>query len=371
MRGAWNSALVAANDVMLSSQGEREALSRYSLAVFAAWLKAVGPAVAASAGRAARQAVDRLPADEHAEEERLNLVWLDGLLAVVRHDRRTLDAARATVHLSHAPAAQYVERSLWALSYKLDGATARLGDSLEAADRGEKWDEQGAPFRTQILSINRLTEADAFLATGDTARAAKLLLWHEAELNGDNLYPQIFAPSAYLQLAQIEEAQGQTTLAREHYEQFLRRYDRPVAALQPPVDQARAALARLSTKDRHHDPERPHSNALRILSGRGRRATRQRTGCGGGTGGQDRRSRLPVDPRSRNRSQRPVPSTACDGTEQPARHLPDPVAPGRHLHSADTFDRLSPRGLPTRGHRSGPYDQSGRGLPRAADSPVA
>jgi TolB-like protein len=246
MRGAWDSALVAADNTILGSTLERDVLGRYALTVFAAWLKALDPAVAAPAGRAARQAVDRLPTDEHAEAERMNLVWLDGLLAVVRRDRHTLDAARAAAHLSHDPAARYVERSLRALSYKLDGATARLGDSLDAADRGEQWDDQGAPMRTQILSINRLTEADAFLATGDTARAVKLLYWHEAELNGDNLTPQIFAPFAYLQLARIEEAQGQTTLAREHYQQFLRRYDRPIAALQPPVDQARAALARLS-----------------------------------------------------------------------------------------------------------------------------
>jgi serine/threonine protein kinase len=246
MRGAWDSALVAANDVLVSSQGEPDVLNRYRLAVFAAWLKAVDPAAAAPAGRAARQAVDGLPADEHAEAERINLTWLDGLLAVVRHDRRTLDAARTAAHQSHDPNSRYVDRSLRGLSYQLDGRTAQLGDSLDAADRAEKWDEQFAAIRTHILSINRLTEADAFLATGDTARAVKLLYWHEGELNGDNLTPQIFAPFAYLQLARIEEAQGQTTLAREHYQQFLRRYDRPVAALQPPVDQARAALARLS-----------------------------------------------------------------------------------------------------------------------------
>jgi hypothetical protein len=246
MRGGWDSALVAADNVLLSSQGEPDVLNRYRLAVFAGWLKAMDPLAAVPAGRAARRAVDGLPADEHAEAERMTVVWLDGLLAVAQHDRRALDAARAAAHRSHDPAARYVERSLRALSYQLDGRTAQLGDSLDAADRGEQWDGQGAAIRTQILSINRLSEADAFLATGDTARAVKHLYWHEGELNGDNLTPQIFAPFAYLQLARIEEAQGQTTLAREHYQQFLRRYDRPVTALQPPVDEASAALARLS-----------------------------------------------------------------------------------------------------------------------------
>jgi TolA-binding protein len=75
-------------------------------------------------------------------------------------------------------------------------------------------------------------------------------------LNGDNLPPQIFAPFAYLQLAQIEEAQGQTTLAREHYQQFLRRYDEPVPALRPLVEQARTAVAALGRSAGGSGPRR-------------------------------------------------------------------------------------------------------------------
>ena len=48
------------------------------------------------------------------------------------------------------------------------------------------------------------------------------------------------------QLARIAEAQGLKGLAREDYAQFLRRYDSPVPALQPMVDQARRAMAALS-----------------------------------------------------------------------------------------------------------------------------
>ncbi|MEO8635634.1 MAG: serine/threonine-protein kinase [Gemmatimonadales bacterium] len=246
MRGAWDSALVAADQVVLAVPGERDIMNRYRMGVFAAWLGAVAPARVAPAGRAATQAVNGLPADEHAEAERITLAWLDGLLAVVRHDRRGLDAAKATAHRSHAAVAQYVERSLRALSLKLDGATARLGDSLLAADEGSAWDQRLTSIETQILSVNRLTEAAGYLTIGDTAQAVKLLVWHEAELNGENIPPQIFAPFAYLQLARIEEAQGQATLAREHYEQFLRRYDSPDAPFQPMVTQARAALAALT-----------------------------------------------------------------------------------------------------------------------------
>ena len=244
MRGAWDSALVAADSVVADAPDEPTILDRYRWTVFAAWLKTVEPSAAITAGRAATQAIAGLPADAHADEERTTLAWLDGLLAVVSQDRLGLAAARAAAHRSHAAVASYVERSLRAFSFQLDGAAARAGDSLQAADDvGEHW---AAAIGTQILSVNRLSEADIFLAAGDTARAMRALVWHEAELNGDNVMPQVFAPLAYLRLARIAEAQGLKALVREDYAQFLRRYDRPVPALQPMVEQARQATAALS-----------------------------------------------------------------------------------------------------------------------------
>ena len=53
-------------------------------------------------------------------------------------------------------------------------------------------------------------------------------------------------PMAYLMLARIADAQGDTRSARDHYEQFLRRYDTPMPAQRHLVDEAHTALARLS-----------------------------------------------------------------------------------------------------------------------------
>ena len=50
---------------------------------------------------------------------------------------------------------------------------------------------------------------------------------------------------AYLELARIEEAVGSATVARDYYEQFLRRYDMPTEAHRPMVEEARAAYERL------------------------------------------------------------------------------------------------------------------------------
>jgi hypothetical protein len=247
-RGAWDSAYVAAGD-MLSGGGEREVMNRYRFAVFALWLGAGDRVAVATAARAAAQAVAGLPTDEHADEERATLAWLDGLAAVTESDRRGLATARAEAHSSRAPA--YIVQTLQALALRFGGSGVQLGEALVAADAGEKWDESGPEVRTQVLSINRLTEADAFLAAGDTARAQRLLVWHEADLNNqDNLTPQLFAPLAYYRLARIEQAQGQLALAREHYRQFLRRYDQPVPSLRPLVEQARSALATMETPGR-------------------------------------------------------------------------------------------------------------------------
>jgi hypothetical protein len=71
------------------------------------------------------------------------------------------------------------------------------------------------------------------------------LTWHEAKL-GEEFQFQVFAPVAYYELARIEEAQGRTEQARDHYQQFLRRYDMAPPAHQHLVDEANAALRRLA-----------------------------------------------------------------------------------------------------------------------------
>ncbi len=247
-RGAWDSAYVVAGE-MLSGGGEREVMNRYRFAVFALWLGAGDRVAVAIAGRAATQAVAGLPADADADAERATLAWLNGLVAVTEGDRRGLTAARAAAQRIRVPAAAYIARTLRALALRFGGSAAQLGEALVAADKGEKWDES-VEMKPQVLSINRLAEADAFLAAGDTAQAQRLLVWHEADFNGDNLTPQLFAPLAYYRLARIEQAQGRIGMAREHYRQFLRRYDQPVPSLRPLVEQARSAVATIETTER-------------------------------------------------------------------------------------------------------------------------
>ena len=62
---------------------------------------------------------------------------------------------------------------------------------------------------------------------------------------------------SFLMRAQIEVALGDSGRAREYYRQFLRRYDRPMAAQVHLVNEARAAFAGLSGVSDQPAPSSP------------------------------------------------------------------------------------------------------------------
>ena len=250
-RGAWDSAYVAAGEMLSGGAGERRSPEPLPL-------RGVRPV--ARCGRSRRggdcRAAQRhrlwraCPRTRDADAERATLAWLDGLVAVTEGDRRGLAAARAAAQQQSRSAAAYIVRTLRALALRFGGSAAQLGEALVAADAGEKWDESGPEIRTQVLSINRLAEADAFLAAGDTARAQRLLVWHEADLNRRQSHAAAVRAARLLPTGEDRAGAGPVALAREHYHQFLRRYDQPVPSLRPLVEQARSALATIETAGR-------------------------------------------------------------------------------------------------------------------------
>jgi hypothetical protein len=242
-RGAWDSAL-ATTDRRTSSDPERPAsLDAYRLAVLGAWLGAI-PNAAAAARRPAAVA----PAAMREPVLKAELAWLDGILALARQDARGLASAAAAVR---AAGDTSILRS-WlvdlapfelALGANRHAAGAQLATiEMESADRDPWMASSTHPLRR---AINRMAAAPWLLAAGDTARAVELLTWHEA-LSGPFAEKIAVAPLAYLMLARIEEARGQSALAERHYHQFLVRYDMPTARHRHLVEEGRAALARLT-----------------------------------------------------------------------------------------------------------------------------
>ena len=243
-RGAWDSALVAMDELLEEGADERLVLEGYRLAAVGAWLGAVdletaGPWRARTAAVSPRQ-----PAGWRTEA-----AWLDGLLAAARQDRASLKAARAALRRLDAPTVSLVERSLAALELEMSGARPPAARDLAALE-WERPDltEWGYDEHPWLLGVNRLAAARWLLVEGDTTQAARLLGWTDAigVSRGYQLQAQpALASVTYLERARISENRGQTNMARQYYEEFLRRYDMPAPKHRHLVDEAKLALARL------------------------------------------------------------------------------------------------------------------------------
>ena len=248
-RGAWDSALVAMERAAAAIPNEGSAVGVYAFAVTGAWLGGVDTARAAARRAAAVTYLRRLPRDSALTKRRAaGIAWADGMLAVVRRDTRALATARAAVRQSGSEQAEFLDRSLAGFETELKGERGLAADSLAALDLAATVAELWAPRDAQARSIDHLMASRLLLQEGDTSRAVQLLTWHEGDLGytPNAVAFQVFAPLAYYELARIEEAQGRNDQARDHYQQFLRRYDMPPPAHQHLVDEAKASLRKLN-----------------------------------------------------------------------------------------------------------------------------
>jgi serine/threonine-protein kinase len=253
-RGAWDSALATMAEAVrlqpepVSALGPTRVtvLSEYGLAAFGEWLGALD----STAGNQRRPAVRLLLAELQDSTQRAQalvfLAWFDGMVAFARHDRDRLERARQDGLASGHPQAKWLDRSLRAFGRALAGD--RLGAGRELArlewECADRWDCGTA---VPNIAVQRLAAATWLLEAGDSAQAARLLVWHEAMQPGPAwAFSFAATPLAYLLLARIEASQGRTRLARSHYEQFLRRYDSPMPAQRHLVDEARTELADLA-----------------------------------------------------------------------------------------------------------------------------
>jgi hypothetical protein len=249
-RGAWDSALVALEHYANPRAEPAATLYAYRLAAIGLWAGAVD-AVAVQRRRAALAPV----AERLGPQRRAELAWLDGLVAATLRDAGALAAARSALQGTAVPGAGLLDRSLAAFELVAQGNRERAALMLAELERDRADDSRsyrqlsdGHPYLT---AVNRLTASRWLLERGDTTTAASLLVFHEGvpfplPLTGHANY--ILAGPAYLERARIEEAANRADVAATYYGQFLRRYDAPVPAHRPMVDEARAAIARLAQR---------------------------------------------------------------------------------------------------------------------------
>ncbi|MGH7511893.1 MAG: protein kinase domain-containing protein, partial [Gemmatimonadales bacterium] len=247
--GAWDSALVAADDVVGNDGSDDAALFRYGQAVAAAWLGAVDPSAASR----------RRPAGtRQSPENAADLAWLDGVLAYARGDRAAMDRAGESLRSSPDRAAPDLVRSLGALDAYLRGDHTRAATELGRLERERAQLGRNNDAHPLLAGIDRLAAGRWLADAGDTVQALSLLHWTETVLAPHTKWihaNRMLSGPALLEEARLEDGQGRKEEARRAYARFLEWYVLPGARQRPLVEEAQSALARLGgVKEVMHEP---------------------------------------------------------------------------------------------------------------------
>jgi tetratricopeptide (TPR) repeat protein/TolB-like protein len=253
-RGQWDSALVVMDAATASYQGTfgRTLLpvESYAMTVLGGWLGTVDSREADRRRAGALAAVARTPDQGTSprtllQDTRGKMAWLDGLLGFARRDRRAIQSARVEAGRSGYFRADLIDRSLAAFDKALAGDRRSAGRQLARLEE-ECIADENCPGMTPHIAVQRMMAAEWLSEAGDVETARRLLRWEDGEWQG---WPWTFndgvSGPAFLMRARIEEGLDDKQRAREYYEQFLRRYDRPMPSQAHLVQEARIALARL------------------------------------------------------------------------------------------------------------------------------
>jgi TolB-like protein len=239
MRGAWDSALVAVDRYTRESTDDAAPLNAFKLAAVGEWL---GAAPASSSDRYLRRATAFADGLDNPSQQ-VMLHSMRGIVGASRLDNTALREAQRQLDAIAGVKARTGQRVLTAYALQLRGEVQEAADSLYAAT----WDSV-----TNWGAMNQLTASRWLLAAGDSVRAIRLLSGCQRSIRVASWEQDLLlAGHCYLELARIEEARGRDRVARDYYWQFLKRYDSPVEALRPTVEEAREAYVRVGG-----DPER-------------------------------------------------------------------------------------------------------------------
>ncbi len=253
-RGSWDSALTDMSAVASNPDVPGVtplAFQNYGLAVLGAMVGATSPVLADQRRPAVVAFIGRLGDDEGARFSRVRLAWLDGVLGLARGDRRAIGTARADAAGSRweqRSQLDLVVRSLAALERGVAGDRKRAGRELAGLEEYCVGHENCGSLVPDI-AIQRFVAAQWLGEAGEVEQARRLLRWQEAPWLGWpwTLGVALGGPT-YLARARLEETLRDSARAREHYQQFLRRYDRPILPHAHLVEEAKGALSRLKAQ---------------------------------------------------------------------------------------------------------------------------
>lgn len=237
-RGAWDSALITIDEYRRRERNESAEVESYRLAVVGTWLGAVPQ------GEALRRRPGATPAKSAASWA--ELAWLDGMRAVAMRNRDSVRLARERIRRSGGDRSAPLDRSLAAFELELAGRRRDAAHSLAALEWAAADSGQWSADHPFLPMVNRLAVSRWLAAEGDTTQALRMLWWHHSGPNPIWSANLVGAPLAHLEGARLLDVSGNAARARRAYSEFLRRYDMPVAAHRPMIQEVEAALARLS-----------------------------------------------------------------------------------------------------------------------------
>jgi tetratricopeptide (TPR) repeat protein/TolB-like protein len=248
-RGQWDSGFTIMSRVVrpdsITIGGGLIAQESYQMAVLGAWLGAISPDEADQRRTIAVSIMNRLAVAPDDDFGKIRMAWLDGLLGFARGDRQAIQRAQRVAASGKYYQSDLVVRSLGAFDLALSGN--HKGAARELV-RLEEYciDHENCNSMLPHIAVQRLAAAQWLRESGDLEQAGRLLRWQDQPWVGRpwTVGDALSSPT-FLLRAEIEEARGHTRLAQEYYQQFLRRYDRPVASQAHLVDGAKLALARL------------------------------------------------------------------------------------------------------------------------------
>ena len=242
-RGDWVNGLRALRRTEGATLPIADRASGARLACIGAWLGVVDAATADSALR-------RVRASQGSDApllDRVELLWLDGLLGVVTANAARVQEARRALSADTSGAARRSARSLdglWLERTDHDAAADTLRAVTEAAMREGN-------FPMSIEAVDRLIVARALRRRGTPADAERYLMWPDAQTNSVRNFAVKFglAPLVRYERGLAFEEAGNRRAAAFQLQRFVEAYDRPPAQHLELVNDAKRRLAELRKTD--------------------------------------------------------------------------------------------------------------------------
>jgi TolB-like protein len=242
-RGDWAGGLRALRIAEQSSLSLGDRMTSARLACLGAWLGAVEIAAADSA----LQRVLALPRDGANVIDRVELHWLDGLLAVMHGDEPRMRHAQRALLTDTAAVARRAARAL--AGHWLARTDAEAGaDTLRAvSDDGMRTGR----FVASLEATGRLAVARALRKRGQPDAVERYLMWPDAMASEPrNLMPKIaLVPLVSYERGLALEEAGDRRAAVFQLQRFVSAYDQPPAGHRALVEDARKRLGTLRTSD--------------------------------------------------------------------------------------------------------------------------